>query len=319
MFSLMASTCADIVCEISLYGLRISDFSNRVKGKSFFLGIPLTQTNNTTNDFEATIPAKANLKTILSCGSSYKYKPVDGFDFSDLINQMLMARNDVQIVLVGPSGKETWWANSISQWGKRLKFTGVISSDNYKQLLRTADVYIDSYPLSGGTAFPEALLEGVPTLGLMVPIQGYTFADELRVENTDSLVTKICLLLNNDATTLANMEHIRKKVASHQAEAAFRLKLENLYSQNSINSEYIIDSKHYTEVNDSFFHDNWLKNKRISLLTRAIRELPTSLKFRVLTSVIKNIRFVSTKTLFETLWEVVKTTYKPAFTRRVNS
>lgn len=306
---------ADIVCEISLYGLKISKCSQRVSGKSILLGIPLTQTAYNSKEHEPATTTTGRLKTVLSCGSGYKYKPGGGHNFADLVNRVLEERKDVQIVLVGPSGKEKWWSDPISRWGARLRFTGILPADDYAGLLKTADVYVDSFPLCGGTSFPEALLAGVPTTGLNVPIQGYTFADELRVDTIDALLERVCRLLDEDAAALKDTEHVRAKVASYQVETAFASKLECLYSLKSDLAEEALDANGHCKLNDQFLHETWLNQKKIFLISRALRELPVVLKLKILTLVIMNARYMNFKNLMETVWVVLKTTLLPSFLR----
>ena len=296
----------DIVCEISFYGLKLSSRTNRVLGKTLFLGIPLDQArcNNTVHG--SNVPRNQILKTVISCGTSYKYQPANGYDFNIFINRMLEARNDVQIVLVGPDQKEIWWVDSISRWGERLKFMGIMSADDYTSLLKSADVYVDSHPMSGGTAFPEALLAGVPALGLNVPVQGYTFADELRVDTVNILVERVCALLDKNEAALVDMEHVRVKVASFQAETAFKEKLKKLYAQEFTNDGNTVQLNSLTKTNDLYFHDNWLMQKKIKLIPRAIRELPMGLRFKVLSMIIKYANFISHEELLKALFHAFK-------------
>lgn len=305
---------ADIVCEISLYGLKISKISKRVLGKSILMGIPLTQTAYNSKEHQPAATT-ARMKTVLSCGSGYKYKPGGGHNFADLANKILEERKDVQIVLVGPSGKEKWWSDLISRWGARLRFTGKLPADDYACLLQTADVYVDSFPICGGTAFPEALLAGISATGLNVPIQGYTFADELRVDTIDALLERVCLLLDEDTTALTDTEQVRAKVASYQVETAFASKLDSLYSLKSNLAEETLDTNEHCKLDDRFLHETWLNQKKIFLISRTLRELPVILKLKVLALVILNARFMSFKNLMETVWVVLKTTLLPSFLR----
>lgn len=311
-------SAADIVCEISLYGLKISRRSNRVMGKTFFLGIPLTPTAQIPVDHETATAKTAGMKTVLSCGSGYKYRPAGGQDFSELIDRVLEARTDVQILMVGPNGKEKWWSESISRWGKRVRFAGILPANEYAHQLQSADVYVDSFPLCGGTAFPEALLAGAPATGLNVPIQGYTFADELRVDTVAALLKRICLLLDGDLTALDEANRVRAMVIAHQAEEAFISKLEILYSTKADDREEFIDITG-CKLDDRFLHNVWLQQQKIHLISRSIRELPVALKFKVLGLVLKNIQFMNFKNLMETVWVVLKTTAIPAFLRRRKS
>jgi hypothetical protein len=88
------------------------------------------------------------------------------------------------------------------------------------QKLMSCALYIDSFPLSGGTAFPEALIAGNHVIGLSAGTHGYSPADALRVEDADVFVGRAKAILHNDAAALAAQELARKDcIAFHEPNA----------------------------------------------------------------------------------------------------
>jgi hypothetical protein len=63
--------------------------------------------------------------------------------------------------------------------------------EEYKALLTQADFYVDSYPIPGGTAFAEQLIQGRRCIGLVSPIQGYSPADMLKSESKADILNDI--------------------------------------------------------------------------------------------------------------------------------
>lgn len=52
--------------------------------------------------------------------------------------------------------------------------------DEYLKYLQNATAFVDSFPMTGGTAFPEILSLGVPCFGVLTGAHGYTPADQLK-------------------------------------------------------------------------------------------------------------------------------------------
>jgi glycosyltransferase involved in cell wall biosynthesis len=247
---------AHTVCEISAYGESINQRTKRVKGASVRLGVPLKRVDLTTMPLPEDMLSLEGCKVILSAGSSYKYKPDEAFIFADFIDRLLARRNDVKVVLVGPTGQEAWWKERRVRWNERVLFCGTLPQSEYMKVLKLADIYVDSYPVTGGTAFPEALLAGKACIGLITPVQGYTLADELKVDSTNELVLQAENILDRDPETMRHIENVRQRVAYSQRESTFKERISKIYKANLLGTG-CGDSRSHKGLDNYWLEAKW--------------------------------------------------------------
>lgn len=212
---------SDVVGEISSYGVALNRRTKRAK-KSCYLGIPIdvgTRSN----------PSEERGQVVLTCGASYKYRPATRF-FGDFIDKLFIEKPEAIVELVGPTGTEPWWKDRIGRWSNRVRFLGELPHAQYMEAMTRAAVYVDSFPIPGGTALPEALLNGKQVVGLQNPLQGYTPADELRVDTIDGLVERVANLLDADAGAKESIKSSRIKAREAHSLSAFRDRVLALYN-----------------------------------------------------------------------------------------
>jgi glycosyltransferase involved in cell wall biosynthesis len=217
---------AHLVCEVSNYGIELNRRARRLKD-SCYLGIPICFQGHRTGK-EMAMENKLN-KTVLSAGDSYKYAPGTVF-FGSFIDDLLQQRSDVTFLLVGPTGNEPWWIKVRERWCNRIHFLGQLSHSEYLDTMQKADVYVDSFPITGGTAFPEALLNGKAVAGLHSPLEGYSPVDELRVGDVRTLTRQVINLLNSDPISIRRIEEIREKAVAIHSITEFRERVRRIYS-----------------------------------------------------------------------------------------
>jgi len=217
---------ASVVCEVSSYGIALNRRTKRAR-RSCYLGIPIDISSPKKSDEAHESPRQTQV--VLTCGASYKYKPSAIF-FGDFIDRLLLQRPDLIIVLVGPTGREAWWGNTVKRWGDSVRFLGELPHDQYAEALASAAVYVDSFPIPGGTAFPEALLNGKQVAGLQNPLQGYTPADELRVDNVEGLARRVMDLLGDDTIAKKDMERTKIEATEAHSLNAFRNRVLAIYA-----------------------------------------------------------------------------------------
>ena len=251
---------ATVVCEVSSYGIELNKRTHRVKEYSY-LGIPIDFLGTTA---ASNIPtSKKQSQTVLSGGDSYKYAPGKTC-FSNLVDNVLDKRDDITFLLVGPTGKEPWWTAVRERWGNRIQFMGgMLTYGQYLDTLASSDVYVDSFPITGGTAFPEALLSGKLVTGLSNPIQGYSPADALRVADVQELSEEIIRLLDRDPASMSKVEQARECAMAIHSLASFRERVKNIYAgiyDKSAPSKVSIDT-HWLER-------RWKNGKSVSLSYR---------------------------------------------------
>lgn len=217
-------SAASEVFEISQYGAEITRRSGRATSVRY-IGIPIPTPAQAAQD-QRVQPQQQ--KTVVSSGAAYKYESGTP-SFAELIDRLLQRDPDLSVRLIGPGGDEACWAASRGQWGERVVFMGQIGRDDYAKVLQSATVYVDSFPITGGTAFPEALLCGKNVAGLTVPLQGYSPADELRVDNVDDLASRVIDVINEEPAALARIAQARHRSAQWHDLDAFRQRVEQAY------------------------------------------------------------------------------------------
>jgi len=117
------------------------------------------------------------LKVIFSCGHFYKYFPASiNNSFQRILIDILRRNKNVLIVVVGVRPNSVVWRLLKFYFSDRLLLIPSCSHLELNRLLSVADVYLDSYPISGFTALCEAVSKDIP----IVPIDtGFAYFDSL--------------------------------------------------------------------------------------------------------------------------------------------
>ncbi|MFZ6646303.1 hypothetical protein ACO0LO_11335 [Undibacterium sp. TJN25] len=174
---------ADRVLEVSYFGWSLRTRRN-IQYKSVFAGIPLKLPEQRI----ASESAGSSQAYLASAGTAYKYKPNDGFSFPQFVQKFAKVRNN-RLVLIGPRlASNWWWWKTWLKLRSRVEFHARMPHDKYLDFLRQATAYVDSFPLTGGTAFPEIFSLGVPSFGVLTGSHGYSPADQLKSADVKALV-----------------------------------------------------------------------------------------------------------------------------------
>ncbi|OSL18626.1 hypothetical protein ECSG_00546 [Escherichia coli B175] len=160
------TSISDIWFQISSYGARIDELRN-LSGKVSFLGIPIESKNINALD------TKNN--DFMTAGSSDKYKPVNEHSIFPLLNALLKRDKKANLYVIGPNFyRDYWWWPLKFKYPFRVKISKRIPFDKYMDVSKRSNIYIDSHPIPGGTAFAEQYMQGKICIGLISPFQGYT-------------------------------------------------------------------------------------------------------------------------------------------------
>lgn len=182
----LGTGAADAVLEICKTGWQTTERYATVRAQSF-LGIPLYRAGDASEDARAS----ALTGPIVSMGGRSKYCPNEALDFPRFLGQ-LMTAVDNDVVMIGPDGKDPWWAEIRKRYPDRLKFCGFLPPSEVSGWLAKAACYIDSFPLDGGTAYPQAVTAGVPVFGPhRDSALGVSPADALRYSNEQDLCAAV--------------------------------------------------------------------------------------------------------------------------------
>lgn len=207
---------ADVIAEISGFGLAKSRCYGR--GASVFMGLPLP-----VQEFFPVRPPQTH--QVFSAASSLKFKPAVNVSFPAFVRKLLRADSRVTFLLIGPRHSDPWWKDLLGEFPGRLFLEPALQYDDYLARIKNASVYVDSFPMTGGTALPEVRAMGIAVAGLHVGAEGYTPLDVVRDQDDDALVSSIVRFLDTaDGPILErnNDPHLLKDL--HEAHHPSRVK-----------------------------------------------------------------------------------------------
>jgi glycosyltransferase involved in cell wall biosynthesis len=92
-----------------------------------------------------------------------KMEPIFGTGMAEVAHQLLTAVPELVLLMVGPPSAGPW-AELAQHFPGRLQALGYLADAGV--LFAAADLYLDSYPVSGGTSLLEAAAAGLPVISL---------------------------------------------------------------------------------------------------------------------------------------------------------
>jgi hypothetical protein len=133
----------------------------------------------------------------------------------------LLGKNSfVHVVAIGPRATDSWWWRLKCRFPSTFKRHARVPHYEYIQYLSGCSVYVDSYPVTGGTGFTEALIAGADVAGVRGGPNGYGVADALRSKNGDEFVNDVERLLRRDPQALAQQAEVRMRARALHAVGA---------------------------------------------------------------------------------------------------
>ena len=240
-----------------------------------------------------------------------------GFNAEKTISEILSKFKKTNVTIVGPDIRYDywWWIPKIKNL-KRLNISKNIPFNQYESIITAADLYIDSYPEIGGTAFPEMRGRGIPVTGIVTDAIGYTPFDATKYASSDELVSAIeefiykdksgILAKNNDAELLIKAEYAHSK-----KNIEFRL-------DNIINNEgRFAPFAQYKNININMYTNEWMEKKIFHMSVSSIKVLlsnPSQSEFFNLKTILKlisrqQIVYVFIKT-FDLLLKILITSWQ---------
>lgn len=287
----------DIVAEISIYGKILSNKKRKVNSR--FIGLPIS--NNVVKE----IPKirQKNEYLIVSAASGYKFSPTEDYSFQNMIDELLTRYDNIKIIILGPDiHKYKYWENTIKKNKNRIKVIKKVSYKEYKKIMNSIDLYIDSLPITGGTTLPEIRFKGIPVTGILSPSKGYTPFDATRFRTSDELIFQIGELLknrgdiiknNNDETIIRNANEI------HNIQKV-RDKIDSIIKTKNENNKYIKMIKH-DEYDIEFYERIWRKNKKIILSNENLVYIIKSINKNYIKNIFEIIKIMGIKRIIKAI------------------
>ncbi len=100
---------------------------------------------------------------VVSVGSPYKYKPIDGIGFLEMMSEGLHQIPSMLLLVVGPSDDGSWAAIRRSLNGRVRAVGRQLALAPY---FAAADAYVNSYPVGSTLALLDAAAAGLPVVSI---------------------------------------------------------------------------------------------------------------------------------------------------------
>src|SRR4051794_9790007 len=132
--------------------------------RSSIVPLPIPPIGDGPNRAEAraAIGATDDMLLLLTVGSTQKFGADEHADFAELTNTVLAANPQAHLVIVGSPGTNAW--HTPPHLAHRIHHSGYA---DLSRLFPAVDVYLDSYPVSGGYTVLEAAAHGLPVVTLV--------------------------------------------------------------------------------------------------------------------------------------------------------
>ncbi len=165
-FFWLAREVADVVASHRQVGSRLASERRGLPSERTLL-LPLPLGEPPTADPAARDRARRELGigpdqvVLLTVGSEYKFEPIGGAHFLDAAEPLVARHPEAVLIAVGPPDVGRF-AQARQNTGGRVRALGGLASIDH--LYAAADIYLESYPCSSGTAVREAAMCGSPVV-----------------------------------------------------------------------------------------------------------------------------------------------------------
>lgn len=158
------------VIEMRSWGKAVSETKRGVH-YSEVVGIPLPDVGNNNqldkSQAREELAIPLDKKVLITAGHSRKYLANTQIHFTDAVRELLYAHSDRHLFAIGPDAKlDQNWRRLISDFPEQVTLLPYMPKEKLDLYLRAADLGLDSFPMSGGTAVLDMLSNGLPTLSL---------------------------------------------------------------------------------------------------------------------------------------------------------
>ncbi|MBQ9573238.1 MAG: hypothetical protein IJR22_07610 [Acidaminococcaceae bacterium] len=244
----LGKSIADLVLEIQ----QDYELTKDVRGitNTFFLGVPSKEIAFSISDKQEErikLGMPVDKKIIVSCGSKDKFRTILDKGFIDYVKDIIDKDTYCYVIGVNPSSSE--WAKAKHETNNHILPLKHIDFDKgFLSYLRAADLYLDSFPVGGGTAVMDAVSVGTPALSLQsVGRQfDYLITTSAFCKSGEEFVKKAIKVLDDKNYANAIFEELKNSLIKYQSIEAWNKRIKELFE---------IAPKHHTVKNLSIVKD----------------------------------------------------------------
>jgi hypothetical protein len=161
-----------------------------------------------------------------------KYRPVLGLGFGTLISEVLHRNPRPVLVTIGQSSSEEPWATLLRRWPDRVRVFPPTSDPT--SLLSSADLYLDSIPISSQTSLLEAAAIGADVLVLREPGWELLVSSDVdlefpTVDHRETWITSVLASIDDLEACARRGAHLARQVAEMHSPERWRTLIDGVY------------------------------------------------------------------------------------------
>lgn len=240
----LGKSIADLVLDIENNDIVTSKY--RGISNNIFLGVPTntvihqkTQEDIVKARTELGLPLDKNI--ILTAGNNTKYMPIGDFSYSDIFLKLKNQNNF--FIVIGVNPKDQFWQKIKAELGDNIIIYKTIDFEQgFLNYLIAADLFLDSYPLCGGTVVIDAISVGTPVLSLesAYPQFDYLIKTHAYCKDPDDFYNKVTLILSNPDFKQSLYNELVQSLTSLQSQEVWNERLKTILSK--------LPKKHNTNI-----------------------------------------------------------------------
>ena len=276
---------ADIVFEISKLGW-INGERRGIANKQSFVGIPV-ESENMLNKLD-----NSRGERILITGDQEKFNPMAGYDIAKVLNRIFeddIFKENYLITVCGTTGTKSHWKKLSAGIRSKINFTGRVEYKKFQELLSKTTLYIDSFPLANGSAFPQAVARGIPAFGLNL-YAGYSCTDVLRSASIGELLKSLKQYARYPEVHLAKTMELRDQLVKEQSKEACMTRM-NIAMNQKVKTN-LPPSMSTIACNHLFFEERWQLNGEISIPFGLMKKLSLKSLMMLFIPLIKTVPYI---------------------------
>ena len=209
-------SASDRVIDISRRGNEVSEKKRGIQDRCILpILVPYTHQRKDRSASRARLKLSESQKVILSIGSPFKYRPACEFDFPAMALSLVERNDEYLFIIVGPDGHEPWWKQSIAESHGRIVTAGWVPRERLGDYYASADLYIDGFPIGGGTAFVEAVGAGIPVISVESGLTQFEINEKFKIGINDVVPEAVEIL---SGKRIGSFEDYSAGIACHREE-----------------------------------------------------------------------------------------------------
>ena len=227
----IGKSIADVVIDI-INGDNVTKIRRNIPD-SYFMGIPSKEIVFKNKDKVAArikLGIPLDKKIIVTSGKSIKFSILDDEDNYARVIEKIINKN-TYCYMIGLDKNDKKWSKYIRKSkGHIIQKDSVGFYEGYLDYLAAADLYIDSYPIAGGTAMMDAISQNTPSISLKSTFSQLNYLTETRayLDTPEEFIKTAKKILNDESFGAEITAELQNSLVKYQSKQAWNQRMDNL-------------------------------------------------------------------------------------------